>query len=993
MNTNKERELKFYVSPEGNDENSGTAEKPFVTIGKARDAVKEAFAAANAAWAAKKFSAVRTECAKALATKGIPEHYKSYAHLRIAQSYQAEKNAAGAKVEYEKIKANAEYPDGHRYEAEECVKEIDRAAKGLPARDAAASRTKINSVKPGMEYFVAPNGSDVNPGTAAKPFATLAKARDAVRALKARGLPAGGVAVTVKSGEYKVTDTLALTAEDSGTAASPVVYRAEKKGTAVLYGGTRLTGFKPVSDASVLDRLPAESCGKVYQCDLKSLGIVDYGELKVRGFGQPPSPPTLELYFNGRPQTLARWPNEGFVGIRKLVAPGDKTKGEPSVIEYDSDRPERWTKAEDPWLFGYFKYLWADSTIKIAAINTSAKTLTTAEAYQYGYGKGPGMNTEQGIIYYAFNLLEEIDQPGEWYLDRVKSVLYFWPPSDLAKATIEIGMLSVPMITMEKTSHIRVEGLVFDLARFNCMTVKDSENCLVAACTVKRFAGNGITIHGGKENGIYGCDIHTIGRRATEVLGGDRKPLSPAKHFIENCQINFFGRIDRTYTPAIQLEGVGNRVAHNLMCDCPSSVMRIEGNDHLIEYNEVHSAVQESDDQGAMELFLNPTYRGVIFRYNRFYHNGKTGAERAVHGQAAIRFDDAISGMLVYGNIFHRSASGNFGAVQINSGRDNIIDNNIFANCKQGVSGGWNSGNTVWKMIREGKSPADFYSDALYLSRYPSIARMMEEPGINHVWRNVFYRCGRVVTGNMATLDMLANGVFGNVDPGFVDAAQGDFTLKPNATLFETVGCKPIPVDEIGLYDNEYRATWPVQSTPVALRRLYSSPSPIHGDASLSPAWKVFAPLAKAFPPPTGAQLLRIPEKLTVEGRELAPIAVEVKNGLLDLAGILGGTAAGKTAWIYIPFQTKAGGKTTFGFGADWWLQAWVDGKLVCDTLARGNGPYPPCVADHMATINLAPGAHLVVVRFVSGTASSLFTAAGSAGIGKAWDELHWWAK
>lgn len=191
--------------------------------------VKEAFAAANTAWAEKNFSAVRTECAKALAAKGIPAYYKSYAHLRIAQSYRAEKNAAGAKAEYEKIKANAEYPDVHRYEAEECVKELDRTAKGLPARDIAASRTKINFVKPGVEYFVASNGSDANPGTAAKPFATLAKARDAVRTLKTSGLPAGGIAVTVKSGGYKVTDTLALTAEDSGIAASPVVYRAEKK--------------------------------------------------------------------------------------------------------------------------------------------------------------------------------------------------------------------------------------------------------------------------------------------------------------------------------------------------------------------------------------------------------------------------------------------------------------------------------------------------------------------------------------------------------------------------------------------------------------------------------------------------------------------------------------------------------------------------------------------------------------------------------------------
>ena len=79
------------------------------------------------------------------------------------------------------------------------------------------------------------------------------------------------------------------------------------------------------------------------------------------------------------------------------------------------------TRANDPWLFGYWHFLWADATIKIGKIDTEAKTITTAEPYHYG---GRGMSNTQGIIYYAFNLLEEIDQPGEWYLDREAGILY-----------------------------------------------------------------------------------------------------------------------------------------------------------------------------------------------------------------------------------------------------------------------------------------------------------------------------------------------------------------------------------------------------------------------------------------------------------------------------------------------------------------------------------------------------------------------------------------
>ena len=277
----------------------------------------------------------------------------------------------------------------------------------------------------------------------------------------------------------------------------------------------------------------------------------------------------------------------------------------------------------------------------MGAIDTAARTLTTAEPYRYGGDRG--MSTEQEIIYYAFNLLEEIDRPGEWYLDRGSGILYLYPPADPGEATVEIGMLSAPMVAMNGTRDVRMEGLTFDLTRGNGLLIRDSRCCVIAGCTISRMAGNGIAIAGGGENGILGCDIRTIGRRATEVIGGDRETLTPGGHFVENCRIHSFGRIDRTYTPAVQLEGVGNRVAHNLMYDGPSSAMRIEGNDHVIEFNDVHSVVRESDDQGAMELFLNATYRGVVFRHNRFRNVGKTGAEAAVEA-VLVGLPDVVLG-------------------------------------------------------------------------------------------------------------------------------------------------------------------------------------------------------------------------------------------------------------------------------------------------------------------------------------------------------------
>ncbi|MBM3854635.1 MAG: right-handed parallel beta-helix repeat-containing protein, partial [Verrucomicrobia bacterium] len=733
------------------------------------------------------------------------------AQLRIAQSYMAEGNAAAAKAEYAKIIGETSYPEVHRYEAGECVKEMERVAQGLPARDPEASRTKVPVItKFAAEFFVAPSGHDANPGTRLKPLASLEKARDAIRALKANGSLAGPVAVRLLPGEYHVTKTFALTAADSGGPSSPIVYRADQPGTVVLYGGRRLGGFAPVTDPAVLARLPAEARGKVFQCDLRGQGVEDLAPLQERGYGKAPPAATLEVFFEGEPMTLARWPNRGFVNGGTIIEAGSKQDGTPSVFEYLDDRHARWTNAEDAWLFGYFAYGWADRTLKIHRIDAATKRVSCGpyELGETGFGAAKYFN--QGRIkYHAFNLLEELDQPGEWYLNRRTGILYFCPPSDPARATVEIGLLAAPMLSMTSVAHVRIEGLVFDLSRSSGMLIQGSEHCLIAGCTVKRFAGNGITMTGGSANGIFGCDLSSLGRRATEVIGGDRRTLTPARHFVENCWLHSFGRLDHTYVPAVQLEGCGNRVAHNLMGDCPSSVVRIEGNDHVIEYNRAYRALLESEDQGAMELFGNPTYRGVVFRYNHFSDIGPPDGMKGPAGRAGIRLDDAISGLLLHGNIFHRAAQG-FGGVQINGGRDNVIENNVFAECEKGITGGYIAKHKRWELL--GTDPS-FIRSELYLQRYPDLKRLGTEPGTNFARRNIFWQCGPMFTTygkpSAHNFDALDNIEQATGDPGFADAAKGDFRLKADAEIVRRTGFRPIPAEEIGLYAHPLRASWP----------------------------------------------------------------------------------------------------------------------------------------------------------------------------------------
>jgi hypothetical protein len=777
--------------------------------------LNERFGAIAKLWEQDNLEAARGEYRKILAMTNAPAHYRSYSHLRIAQSYAAEKNLSAAKAEYEKIKANAEYPPVHRYEAEEILKEMDRVAEGLPARDVMASRTKIPPVgKFAVEFFVAPTGNDSNPGTEEKPFASLEKARDAIRALKAKGGLPGPVCVHLMPGEYPGKRTLELTAADSGTEQSPIVYRAEQKGTAVLYGGARLSGWTPVSAPTVLARLPETAKGKVFQCDLKQLGIQDYGELTESGYGVPLRP-QVELWCDGELQTLARWPNSGFVNVAKIIEPGSVAGKKTSAFEYLDERHARWTNTTDGWLYGYWAYCWADRSLKIRRVDPVTRRIEM-DPYRLHQREGMGGAAwHKTIPYYAFNLLEELDQPGEWYLDRATGVLYFYPPSDPSKATIEINLLSKPMLNLDKVTDVRLEGLVFDLARFDCAGIYNSERCLVLGCTLKRIAGNGINIYGGRACGVLGCDLHHIGARAAAIDRGDRKTLTPAGHFIENCHFHS----NRGLCAGIN--GVGNRVAHNLMHDCQgSAVYGVHGpigNDHLIEYNDVRAVCLEGGgagaggDTGAIGCYGDPTYR-VVFRYNRFSKIG-IGQESA---NAAIRLDDVISGMIIYGNIFYRCGDsanpkgGGFGALQYNAGRDNVADNNVFIECPKVITGGFNLNNLLWEEARKKGTAAN----PLYLSRYPDLKHVFEKSGFNHFWRNVYWNCPLLIKPGyqvpIESFDVMDPVFYSDENPGFVDVAKEDFRLKPDATVLRRVGCRPIPVEEIGLYQDEHRATWPV---------------------------------------------------------------------------------------------------------------------------------------------------------------------------------------
>ena len=130
------------------------------------------------------------------------------------------------------------------------------------------------------EFYVAPTGNDANPGTEAQPFATLERARDAVRKLKAQSSTLK-IEVTVRGGTYELRETLKLDAADSGTETAPVVWRAYPDEKPILTGGGKIAGFVPHE-------------GEILKADVRALGFTN----RFR-----------QLFFDGRRQELARYPN------------------------------------------------------------------------------------------------------------------------------------------------------------------------------------------------------------------------------------------------------------------------------------------------------------------------------------------------------------------------------------------------------------------------------------------------------------------------------------------------------------------------------------------------------------------------------------------------------------------------------------------------------------------------------------------------------------
>ncbi len=655
-----------------------------------------------------------------------------------------------------------------------------------------------------IELHVSPGGDDINVGALNAPFATLQGALNYMRENSA-----DGGTVTLHAGTYCLNEPVVLDEKDSG-----VIIRAGAGEDVCITGGCRVNDeyFAPVTDPAILARLGQDARENVLQVDLKQLGITDFGAFSSRGFSRRTKAAHMELFFNDMPMTVAQWPNAGeFTTITGYTKPmssewktesGDLTGG----FTYAGDRPKSWAPSDDIWVHGYWAYDWANSYEHVKKLDAE-NCVVEADDGIYYYNKGQR--------FYFLNVLEELNQPGEYYIDTASGILYFWPPAELKGANILISGMTDSLITVNNAADVELRNLIIEGGRGTGITVNNGSNMLISGCTIRNMGNWAISVNGGVGHAVAGCDIYGTGDGGISIIGGSRKTLKPCNHKVQNNHIHHFARWSRCYCAGVNTSGVGISITNNLIHDAPHNAILFWGNEFTIENNEIYRVCLETGDAGAIYTGRDYTYRGNVIRRNFVHHMGGVGM-----GSMAIYMDDCVSGTHIAENILQDCMYG----IMLGGGRDYMIENNVFVDCHPAIAPDARGidTNPVWQnmvnnTMRESCEAVN-YLQPPYSERYPEIGDVEKyfiagngvPPENNFIERNIC--SGGVWIGDEWHKDNCEKAAYKDNlvsdTPDFTDPDFGIFSLCDESPAF-AAGFQQIDIEKIGLQIDENRKNIP----------------------------------------------------------------------------------------------------------------------------------------------------------------------------------------
>ncbi|MEI8328052.1 MAG: 6-bladed beta-propeller [Candidatus Taylorbacteria bacterium] len=651
-----------------------------------------------------------------------------------------------------------------------------------------------------QQYYISKTGSDSNTGTIGSPFATLEKGTVAARTWRtANPSCSTPIMIWLRGGDYYRDSYLYLSGIDAGTTNCPTIFSGYPGENAVITGSKDISGFSKItSDDPNYARLGVAAQANVYAVSLSANGVTDYGDL-THVAGGSLSPP--ELIFNGKVMTIPRYPNDNANVFRTTSF---SLSGSDPVLGYGNDtEPTTWAANNDIWVHGWFKYDWSDYHQRVKSFDLVNNKITLDSAI----GNAPNGymvydNCCAGYFYFE-NVFEELNTPGEYYIDRNTGTLYFWPPSDINSARTQITTATHYFVHTYHAANIIFQNLTFENNRAGAFYFAPSFGVSVVHSVIHNIGSNAILATGSEvstNSGVYNSHIYDIGSFGVSMGGNHNFAINNKIHNTGRWDVINFGGIP------IYFLGTNQYVSHNEVYNqLNGGIYFSYATNDIVEYNNVHDVNKMANDMGGIYFYEQYLYnRGSIVKYNYVHDIYGVPWMNMANG---IYFDNFSPGNTAYGNVLAtiapvRASYRPGGAFMVAGGRDNIIDNNIVVN----------SQNALHLNVWDGTESS--YRNSLATSTQPPYSTYFPEttmlsggfpinPEGTVISRNIFdvsLPWNTISTTYASYVDVRNDNLL-NTEPLFVDAANNNFNLQAGSPAY-ALGFQDIPFNQIGLMNS-----------------------------------------------------------------------------------------------------------------------------------------------------------------------------------------------
>ncbi len=656
-----------------------------------------------------------------------------------------------------------------------------------------------------LSIYVSANGSDSNNGLSdSKPLKTLSAVTEKISDCK-KGDPTRDINVYFAQGTYYVDEICNL---DN---AEGITYQAAEGDEVIFKGSTILDAneFTLVTDTQMLNRLPESARGKVYKMDLGDK-FTAFCEPEIADHGND-NKSYYQLYKNNEEQVLARYPNTGYMSAEAVGA---------DEIKIPAQKAELWSGAQQTIrLNGFLCWDWCYIRNYIKDIDTDKSTI------KFDIARTCSQSVSKTNKFFVNDLLEELDIPGEWYIDRNNKILYYYPENETDLDDIyEISSLQTEMMRFYNAKNITFKNLKFENTCECAVNILSSSDILFENCTFKNIGRTAIETNSVSNMTVNGCDFYNMGVRGITVDGGDSDTLTASNNKIINNSFEKMGQVQRSYAGAVNIIGDGNTVANNRITDMPHLAIQFVGTNNKIIYNDISRVCRESGDMGAVYSGRSLVYRGNSIAYNYIHDVVSEWSDYEV--RPGIYLDDRLSGISVHHNVIKNAEQGIF----VGAGSDNNIHDNIFIDCKSAVTliSGGNSDTGAAHLFEEALDFLKLHEN--YISTFPTLSYIDPKgtfPRGNFIYDNLAVNSGfEVYNDEMYPYVSYGTGErknrrFNNtiVDDfeGFMDEENENYGIKKSDPILETspylsdidfskIGMGKDSSQEYYILDNEYKA-------------------------------------------------------------------------------------------------------------------------------------------------------------------------------------------